>query len=274
MRATYRGGWLGLCLAVLLMGCAETPTPLPVDIPPTPTPTLESGAVPFPLRYALDAVAAAALPPDEADLLSSTASIMPLQHAAAQDPAFDSQAFDVQVTLARINENGEIETALENAQAAPNSVYTSLALNPRLTPLDDPSMLALVRVVLRDPSANTAATRQQAAAFGYPDGFDAAVVLLRAPAHGLNLLPLSALAVRPIILQAAASAADALSALDSNQAHAVYFAWHEPGQRTPFELLVGADNVIDTGAWTIVYRTAPDVIIDGFTASGYPIPRR
>lgn len=272
----------GLLLAAVLAACGPEATPFPVDIPTpsaavtsvpaaapdtAPDETVETGE----LRYALA--------PNTTDfvtdlpLLEQSARLIMLD--APVNPADAGSRYDL------IAAYGD----LPGGQRSPVGHQIALLINPRLPPLDDSAVVAVLRHTINpqavltaldipgaaaEPleSAPTKTLREELANAGWPDGFDLEL-LPNAP----GAAPVAAALGTAGITVHVRDAADTAAAFEAGTAHLALVAWTAPEVQTEWETRVGAANVLPLYSLPVSYLAAPGLNIT-FTPDGWPLPAR
>lgn len=167
-----------LVLLLLVSACEPEATPLPVILPTLPAATATPSAPDEQaLRYALAPGVVPFLSADDQRLITSSATIIPLDAPPSTDDL--GSVYDILVAFNEFPESTE----------APAPLQVDLRVNTTLAPLDDPDIALIIRQAV-DPQAIAAALgippeqasaapapsaqalRTNLANAGYPDGFD------------------------------------------------------------------------------------------------------
>ncbi|MGJ3238520.1 MAG: hypothetical protein ACFE0Q_07420 [Anaerolineae bacterium] len=251
-----------LCIIGLwLAGCEAQATPIASIATPTGRPQPTSTPV-IALRYA---VAANLAPYVDLDMLPFVTDVI-----AGNETL---NIYDLVVSYG----------AYEGWQLSPISHHVTLAINPNLSPFDEPSIRALVADVLdreslvtaiNIPGVTTVPTSDPSSSFtiraalanaGYPDGFQLILASDLLPAVD-TLREQFARANFDLTLT---SYSDAI--WNDNQAHLIAFNWTQDDTRQLWAERVGEENMIDLWMLPISYL-APDDLALEFTETGLPIP--
>lgn len=262
---------------VLISACSPPPTPLPVDIIFTPTPTAEAGAFNpeqpafnASLQIALDANLSESIPAADLEQLSANGEIHQLNSAITPNHADLAIAFG----------------NLPNAAQSPQTYTVSAIVNPRLAPLDDAEIRALLSdslhpaliteyLAIEGAIIDTAEPpslidlRNRYANAGYPDGFDIRV----GDISTVGASALQALLAR-FTIGAHITPITETQALDSDTSHLILFAWSMPEQRAIWENRAGGENIINLFTLPISYFTSANIEVLNYTPLGFPIPTR
>ena len=257
---------LGLA-ALLFAACEPEATPLPVDIVPTSAPTVAAGEA-QPIRYAIESTTQALIPAGDYAEITAAADVQ-----TVSAPLVDSDlgsSYDIVITL------GD----LPNSSAA-QPITVALAVNTSLAPLDDSALADIVRqridtdslvttlgvpgaVALPHASESPQILRTALANLGLPDGFDLSLAVLRAP--GAEALAAQLASINIDVVSHVIAAEDAPS---FERSHLLLF------NRALAASLpkIAPEAIIDLFTIPISYRAVPELTV-GFTAGGFPLPRR
>ena len=251
---------LGL-IAGLLLACACQPpaTPLPVNLPTLPPPSSTPGlytSTPTPLRYAVAPDALPFFSQQDQTQISASAAIIPLD--APPVPSDLGVRYDLVVAV------GD----LAGGTLAPSPLQIGLVINSALPPLDDPTLVEIIRrtidpqkiaAALNLPGVQAAteqpedstALRNQLANAGYPDGFDVTLAVQIAPGAEVLTQMLKAIGID--------------ARLTTNLS--------EPAHLTLTSEQTGNANVIPLFSLPINYSAVAGLKIS-FTPDGFPIAQK
>ncbi len=244
------------------MGCEAQSTPIAAISTPTDVPQTTSTSIPIPeLRYGV-----------AGNLAQTMDNLGDYPNFEALDSTSSIDDFDLVVAYG----------TYDGWQQSPHSHYISLAVNPNLPPLGNPTLLDLVSQMIDTQALisaidirgiqqtrvqspeNIGTVRTILANAGYPDG----VQLVLASNTGFALDELIAqFAVRSIDLRLMDMSE---SGFDDNQAHLALFLWTRDNERDVLASQVGDENIIDLFTLPISYIARDDIAVD-FSENGIPI---
>jgi hypothetical protein len=269
--STYFRWWailIGLCC---LIGCTPEATPFPVDIPPTAgsTPPPGSNAA---VRYALAANTEGYV----ADMGLIKASAQVEQLIEPINPAELGARFDLAAAY------GDLPDGVRS----PVMPHVALVINPAASPLNDPTLLAVLRrslnpaamITVLDIPGATADTiestspsvlRTELANAGWPDGMILSLAYAYTPgaAQIAEQLGGSGIHVRLSLLPES----EISSAFDDETIQAALIAWETPEERQIWIDRFDETNVIDLYAVPISYIAVEGLTVS-FSSAGWPLP--
>ncbi len=256
---------------LLIAGCSDSPTPLPIDLPPTATPTPESGDVPQPptaVRLLFAEHVDTAVPDADRTILDAEGII--LENAPSQR-LLDGAIVDLAPSEVFVRFT---DPNLDNARffVSPGVLNRSVAFNPAALPFDQAAVLPVFResfsVSANDP-------RTVLAQAGYPDGFDLNVLAVNGfDRVGYDLQVLFGRFLNAPVSIDSYSQTEAQRRFQGSTYHLAIFSWGDSSVRDEWITIVGAENVVDLPALTILYQLGSGVTVTEFTPGGFPIPRR
>lgn len=251
-----------------LAACEAAPTPFPIDLTPQPTETPTPAALP-PLRYGLWPNTVGLIP--DLALLSASAEVIMIT-----DPAAPLTDYDVVAGYGLQPDWSPSELTPQVAWVIDPNAFPSDQIAAWMRQSIDPqaivTSLALPGAIAQSiPMIAPAELRTRLANTGYPDGIALTIGAVALPGvdQVIDQLRQSGVAVQVIPM----TMTEIRTAFAAGAIGGAVIAWSVEVERTAWDQLIGADNVIDLYTVPISYRAAPNLTI-AFTPSGFPLVSR